>query len=754
MPDGNFGRPLFRFYAPRLRMVFQRLLRDNGAMRRIVTLVVFAFVVLAVAEDNRFTVLSDWRNHNQRWVQRQEGSYMLYRRLNEISFGQLDQRDQEVATIHTAAGWRQRRQYVQETLHKLLGPWPERSPLNARVVGTLQRDGYRVEKVVFESQPGFPVTAALYVPDATEARPGILYIPGHYEAGFRAAHYQNACLNLVNKGFVVLAYDPIGQGERHQEIDATTGEVFVSTREVPHYKMHSYVGNQLFLSGVSLARYFTWDAIRAIDYLASRPEVDPDRIGVTGNSGGGNLTVNTAAMDERVKVAVPSCFVTSYRRMLSLNGIQDAEQNVYHALVHGIEHADWLLAFAPKPLLMLTTTHDFFPIQGARETEAVMQAVYRELDAPDRFARAEDDHGHGYTRQNSEASYAFFQKHLALPGDATERSFPAFTEAELKVTETGQVATALKAETVFSLHQPEAASQLRRIEASRDEAGHPAKVVAAARKLSGYRSPSAHDDAVFRGGYAMGSYRIEKYALDGGPNAVVPLLLALPANQAPHAAVVYLHPQGKQSAIGEGGTFETLTARGYAVIAPDVIGTGETAPAIGRANDHNAPFYQGAISATSVVGLQAEDVTRIVSWLQGDPRIRATNIGLVAHGSMGPTGIHAAAFHPEIRWLLLDESLATYASIVTNRFYTTPTAAMVPGALSAYDLPDLIASIAPRRVAIRAPRDQRDEALSAEEAEGVFRFVTSTFRAADADDRLRIDAGATAVADLADWCAR
>jgi cephalosporin-C deacetylase-like acetyl esterase len=196
------------------------------------------------------------------------------------------------------------------------------------------------------------------VPDGlTEPRPGILYIPGHTDNGFRSSGYQNECLNIVHKGFVVLAYDPIGQGERHQEIDSSTGEQLAGTAQVAHYKMHSYTGNQCFLSGVSLSRYFIWDAIRGIDYLVSRPEVDPERIGVTGLSGGGNLTVYTSALDDRVKVAVPANFVTSYRRMLELNGVQDAEQNVNHALRHGIEHADWLLARAPKPTLLLTTTH-------------------------------------------------------------------------------------------------------------------------------------------------------------------------------------------------------------------------------------------------------------------------------------------------------------------------------------------------------------------------------------------------------------
>ena len=704
-------------------------------------------------QEPEYTVLSDWKNHNDRWVERQDGGYMLFRRLNERAFELLHRRDREIASIRTAEGWEARRAAVRSTLKQLLGPWPARTPLNSQTTGVIRGDGYRIEKVVFESQPGLHVTAALYVPEGVqEARPGILYVPGHANNGFRASHYQNACLNLVHKGFVVLAYDPIGQGERHQEIDATTGEVFVNTRIVPHYKMHSYVGNQCFLAGVSLSRYFIWDAMRGIDYLSSRPEVDASRIGVTGNSGGGTLTVFTGAMDDRVTVAVPSCYVTSYRRMLALNGVQDAEQNVYRSLLHGIEQADWLLARAPRPTLLLTTTHDFFPIQGARETEAEMRRIYEALGAPEAFDRAEDDHGHGYTKRNSEASYAFFMQHLGVPGDPTEHAYPAPSEADLRVTATGQVVTAFKGETVFSINRRETAALLERLEESRRRAGHAAAALERARRLSGYRPPPPHDDAIYRGGFQLDGYRIEKYALDGGPNAVIPMLLALPNEGGPHPAVIYLHPDGKEAGAGPGGAIEELARAGYAVLAPDVIGTGETTARIGRQNDHAAAYYKGALIGASTAGLQAEDLVRVTRWLQSQPRIQARQIGLAAVGAMGPAAIHATAFHAEIAWLALDQSLATYASVAMNRFYTTPTDALVPGALTAYDLPDLVASIAPRRVAIMRPADQAAKPLPAAAAHEAYHYAALHYQSAGAAGNLKLVVDATEpLASVARW---
>ncbi len=698
------------------------------------------------AQDAGLTVLSDWASHNDRWVERQDGGYMIYRRLNERAFELLDARDREVSSIRSAAGWEARRTRVRKVLNSVLGLWPERTPLHPRAMGVLERDGYRIEKLIYESQPGFHVTAALYVPAKLGGRaPGILYIPGHSESGFRAPHYQNACINLVKKGFVVLAYDPVGQGERMQELDPETGKPFVTTKMVSHYMRHSYQGNQCFLTGVSMTRYFIWDAIRGIDYLVSRPEVDSARIGVTGHSGGGTMTVYTSAIDDRVTVAVPSGFTTSYRRMLQINGVQDAEQNIIDGLYHGIEHADWLLARAPKPTLLLTTTRDFFPIQGARETGAVMRGIYETLRAPANFDRAEDDYGHGYTKKNSEASYAFFMKHLGVAGDPAEGKYPLSTGADLRITRTGQVITEFKAETVFSLNRREAAGRLERLERSRGGANHLSAAVARARELSGYRLPKRADDATYRGGFPRQGYRVEKWALDGGPNAVIPMLLALPEGDGPRAAVVYLHPGGKKGADAPGGPIETLAREGYVVLAPDVIGAGETATRIGRSNDPNAAYYMGALVRASVVGLQAEDVSRAVAWLGTHPRVRRGAIGLAAEGGLGPSAIHAAALNKDISWLVLERALAAYSEVVLNAFYSTSTEALVPSALTAYDLPDLLASLAPRRVAVIAPIDQRGEPLTAEAAGRIFRYPSSHFRKSGAQGRLQIvtERGAT-----------
>jgi dienelactone hydrolase len=320
----------------------------------ILCLAFFPNTSAAQVDEEDFTLFS-------RWIDWSSPASMLAWHLNEENLRLLAERESIVAQTVSKDDWLKRRDEIRATLKRIVGPFPERSGLNTKISRIIQRDGYRVEKLVYESLPEFHVTAALFIPDGIrDPRPGILNVIGHSAQAFRRDTYQNVILNLVAKGFVVLAIDPLGQGERLQYFDPETGESSVgsSTRE------HSYVGNQCLLSGYSVSRYFIWDGMRGIDYLQSRPEVDASRIGVTGLSGGGTQTALIAAMDERVSVAVPTCYITGYRRLLQSIGPQDGEQNLFHALANGIDHAELLVARIPKPTLVVATTRDFFSIQG------------------------------------------------------------------------------------------------------------------------------------------------------------------------------------------------------------------------------------------------------------------------------------------------------------------------------------------------------------------------------------------------------
>lgn len=350
------------------------------------------------AEDAELSVLS-------RWFRWRDAPHALRQRLNAEAVGLLDQRERRIAGLTDAAAWRGRQAEIRRTLESLLGPFPARTPLNAQVTGTVRRPGYRVEKVLFESRPRFFVTGCLFIPDRLSGpSPAILNPIGHTDIAFRAPSYQTLILNLVRKGFIVFAFDPPGQGERLQYFDPATGKSRLggSTRE------HSQFGRQCFLVGRSPGHYFVWDGMRAIDYLLTRPEIDPQRIGVTGISGGGTQTAYIAALDERIAASAPTCYITNFRSLLASIGPQDAEQNLFHGLAAGIDHADYLEVQAPRPTLVVATTRDMFSIEGTRETCAEVARAFAALGAPDAFHLVEDDYGHGYTPATREALYRFF----------------------------------------------------------------------------------------------------------------------------------------------------------------------------------------------------------------------------------------------------------------------------------------------------------------------------------------------------------
>ena len=235
--------------------------------------------------------------------QRQPLADPLLRWMDKIAQAQLQAREDAVAKIRTVSEAEQRKKIVRAKIMDALGGLPDYDgPLNARVTGSLQADGYVIEKVLYESLPGYFVTANLYRPSRPGRYPAVLLQAGHTQEG--KAEPQLLAANLALKGFVSLAFDPSGQGEREQTYDP----LLESAAAGWSVNEHIHGGLQSALAGESVTRYFVWDAKRSIDYLVSRPEVDPERIGAAGCSGGGALTTFIGALDSRLKAVVPACF--------------------------------------------------------------------------------------------------------------------------------------------------------------------------------------------------------------------------------------------------------------------------------------------------------------------------------------------------------------------------------------------------------------------------------------------------------------
>ncbi|MFN7920128.1 MAG: acetylxylan esterase [Bryobacteraceae bacterium] len=620
-------------------------------------------------------------------------SRMLPNYLKAKALGQLDARKQEVARIRTSQDLAARREYIRRQLTAHLGGFPEKTPLNARVTATLDLGTHRVEKIIFESQPGFPVTANLYLPKSgTGPFPAILFPLGH-EAGAKAHEaWQYLLHTFAQRGYVCLAWDTIGQGERIQLWDEDTqqSKVVASTTE------HTVIGLQTMLVGESVARYTIWDGIRALDYLLSRPEVDRKRVGLTGNSGGGTHTSYLAAIDDRFAAAAPSCYLTNWRRLLETIGPQDAEQCIPPFLASGLDHPDFVYAAGPKPFKMLVAIRDFFSIEGARETYAEVSRVYDSVGFGDRFSKFEADDGHGYTQPRRAESYRFFSK--ALTGTEDTRPEPdikILSEHELWATKTGQVATSLpNSESVYSINQKRFAQVRQR-----------GATLESVRKFTGFAPMQGAPAVTPYGRIDRPGFSIEKLTYESEPGIRIPSLLYVPAGSGRKPAVILAWGSGKAAA---NSAAEELARNGSIVLSVDLRGLGETrAVRDNYSNDWARYFgdYESSMTALltgkPLVIQRAEDIARAVDLLSA--RADVERITVRGRELAAIPALHAAAFDSRIAGATVERMVTSWESVIRHRIHKLQWENVVQGALRHYDLADLVKWSAPRHVEIVEP---------------------------------------------------
>lgn len=667
-------------------------------LARVFFLLIFSPMFLAQAQDD-VKFFNFWQYYG-------DIENSLYKHFCSVAFKRLESRQKEIGGLETKSDWLDRQALVREKLSKITGPFPEKTPLNAKVSGKIQRDGYHIEKILYESMPGYYVTGALYIPDGVRRNaPAIFYACGHSIEGFRAEAYQHICINLVKKGFVVLTIDPMGQGERYEYWDPEHNK---PRFPIPDHE-HSYAGAQCLISGYSTGKYFIWDVIRGIDYLLSRKEVDHGRIGMTGRSGGGNLTAYLGALDDRILATAPECYITGYEQIYKSIGPQCAEQNLYKMVAEGLDHADFIEARAPKPTMMITTTRDFFPIQGARESFAEAGRMYQALDERDKLVMVEDDTVHRSTRKNREAMYAFFQQYLENPGSPEDLEVEVLPQEELWVTETGQVVSSLKGQSVFSLNREVVEKQMESLELGRaDYVKHLEKLKSVAARLSGFKYPDKFGDAVFSGRYVNPEYQLEKYLLEGSGDYVFPVVLLKPNVGSKDEVILILDSQGMEHAVSQDGMAHNLLREGHPVLLADLPGIGSMGPGYLKGDSYiNSISYNqwfaAVLAGRSNVGLRAEDIVRMVHFAKQGPH-KFSDISALAIGPLGSELLHAAVFDQDIGKIGLVRPFLSYADIATTRFYESEYIPFtVPGAIAEYDLPDLMAGLCPRKLLILEP---------------------------------------------------
>ncbi len=349
-------------------------------------------------------------------------------------------RDLKLAALKTKAD---AENYVLDVRTKIAAIFniPQNRPIpESRCCGVVVKADFKVEKIIYYSRENFPVTSNLYLPLTPGKHPAVIFVCGHSGEGKAAAAYQLAASNLARKGYAVLVIDPIGQGERWQFIGVEGAERISGSCT----KEHAILGKQLRLCGDFFGSWRAYDAICGLDYLLSRPEVDAARVGITGNSGGGTMTTVVQALDSRFTMAAPSCYVTSWQRNFENEVIVDSEQMFPGILAAGCEMGDLILAYAPRPVILLGQKQDFFDERGLRETYERAKKVYELLGAGENLQFFIGPTYHGYSIENREAMYEFFNRHAGVDADGKESPDKVvLTAEETYCVESGQVMTSL-----------------------------------------------------------------------------------------------------------------------------------------------------------------------------------------------------------------------------------------------------------------------------------------------------------------------
>lgn len=666
--------------------------------------------------------------------------------LKRLAHERLAERKREVLAMRTPADVARRKAYIRQTMEEAVGGFPERTPLNPKTVGVIEKADYRIEKVVFESQPGFYVTANLYLPARGDGPfPAVLYPLGHERGGKSHDTWQRMLVTLAREGYVALAWDPVGQGERAQiyDPDLHGRKLIRSTTE------HTVLGVQCLLAGDNIARYTIWDGICALDYLLSRPEVDASRVACTGNSGGGTHTSYISALEDRIHVAAPSCYLTGWDRLLETIGPQDAEQVLLPWIGAGLDHADFAVAFAPRPFLVLSAVRDFFSIAGARATYQEAKQVYGLFDADEKIQMAEVDRGHGYHQPNRIRAYQWFAQWLKDERrTGGEQPVEVLEFEDLACTPTGQVANSLGGETVFTLNRKRVESFPRTLPAVDSKADLPAfraAVVERAKARSGFSSPSGDPRVETYGVIQRSGYRVEKLLYRSEAEIVVSALLFTRNTRERKPGLLYLDGAGKSAQAGPGGDVEWFVRQGIAVLSIDARGWGET-DRVDERNGSDFPRYFGDYDSAmtsfllgkSLVAQRAADALAGVDLLAGRGDVIPDRLSIVGRGKGAVPALYAAAFDERIRQVALEDMLVSYRAVVEQRIHRDVLENVVVGALRDYDLPDVVAALAPRHVRLINPVDPLGNRLWPEKARAAYESAARVFAAAGAADALQV----------------
>ena len=608
-----------------------------------------------------------------------------YQRMMENHFTRLaDELSDERGIYSTKAEWLHRREEVRSGLIKALGGFPEeRCPLNAEITGRIQRDGYVIEKLLYQSRPNFYVTAAVYVPiNARLPAPAILCPHGHWQNGRYNPEVQSRMIGLVKRGYVVLTLDIVGYNQREPQ--------------GPHRSRN------LFLVGMAVQGIQAWDSMRAIDYLCTRDDVDPERIGCTGASGGGNQTMYVSSLDERIKASAPVCSVEMAESYMH-KGFCTCE--TVPGLLQFADLVDICGLIAPRALLLVHGVLDNgFRIDSARKLLRRLQKTYSFYD-PAKISSFAAYSGHGYNKEMREAVYAWFDRWLMEKqppypeeGEITPEPDPATT---LKVCEGG---LPQPSESMISIYKGISRELPPRGELASEDDWKVEKQKlhsALVECLGGWPERSPLNPRVIQMedvslGEDLPEVKAEKLYFHSEMDILIPAVLFHPQGEATGEfdVRIIIGPDGKGSIEPEAIASSLQSGKG--VFAIDVRGTGET-----KSDKASLSYLSSVAIGRPFHSMQAYDIRRAVDYLCTRDDVGAISLRATGSPLCGIVALIAAATDGRIAEVQIEQLLLSYRLQEDFGGDSGANANLViPGILKCADIADIAAMIAPRPLKI------------------------------------------------------
>jgi hypothetical protein len=631
--------------------------------------------------------------------------------LKELARSFFRETEKEKAEIRTVEQFERRRDSLRRRFLEVIGGLPEeKTPLHAECTGEIDRDTYTIRKIVYQSLPGFYVTANLYLPKTTgEKVPVVLKVCGHFELAKAAPLYQKVCIDLVRSGFAVFAVDPVSQGERMQYYDPAVGRNIVRW-----HAEHTYIGMQCDLIGMSIIRYFIWDIVRAIDYLETVPEIDCERIGITGNSGGGLQTAFMMMVEPRIHAAMPCTYITSRESYMRTGQSQDGEQIIYSAIRDGLDYDDYMTLFAPRPAMIGAVKSDFFCVEGTLEAYERIRKVYALYGCEDRIELGLVDGTHSYNDALRELAVNFFIRRLkGGQGDfVTDPNIPVEDKWTLACTKSGQVlAEYADARSTQALN-----AEYLAVHGARNDGRSPEEIRSIVRqwlnppqerikihpriiKTYEQKHPSNWIDDVRH--HAIFFFTEKDIA--------VTALYIEKLGRESDRCTVFVHEEGINHVHKENDLIMQLLRDGDVLMFdPRGTGTAASRPVNGR------PFYEmygteyklnsdALMLGTSLLQMRVFDVARACDFLREYAPGKKLRLGGKGVGAV--YALLAAMLVDDVESLYLENRLSSFASIVNDPTYRYDERYRVYGMLREFDLPDVIRAFGKERVTEYAAPD-------------------------------------------------